>query len=268
MNNSFRFKVISTTIVLVWLAFIFIPFATIVIGSLKNDSEFYNSAAYAIPNNFTLENYILALTNSGLLKSVAITIFIVTISVVLTSFLSSAVAFVLERFEFRYKKSLVILFLIVSMLPMAVMQVTIFQVMTSLNLYNNILGISILYSVADIVVIYIFREHIRKIPMQIDENALIDGASYIQIYFKLILPNLMPGILIVAMLKMIQIYNDFYSQYLYLPTKRTIATQLFSYIGPYNMDWPVICAVVVLSIVPLIVILIVIQHYNNFLQND
>ncbi len=257
------FKILESILMIVWLLIILLPISAIVIGSFKLDSEFYRTSPFIIAKNPSLKNYIEALKVGGFLNSLITTMLIVTLSVILTSILSSLVAYTIERFEFKYKKLFLTIFLLMSMIPTIVLQIFVFQILNKIHLYNNILGVVLLYSISDVVVIYIFREYIKKIPKSIDKVALIGGASYFDIYFKIILPTLKPAIMIVAIYKMIGIYNDFYVQFLYLPTKKTVSTYLYNFVDPYNMDWPIIFASIVLLTIPVIIGLIILQKNSN-----
>lgn len=247
----------------IWLVAILLPLLTLVIASFKLDDEFYTTSAYSLAKYPSLENYHAALNGSGLIESLISTIIIICLSIIVTTILSSMVAYILERFEFRFKKLIVILFIVVSFIPMAVMQVSVFQVMTNLKLFDTYFGLALLYSVSDIVVIYLFREYISKIPQSIDQSARLSGASYVRIYWQIIFPSLRPAIMIISMYKVITIYNDFYIQSLYLVSNKTISTYMYQFTAPYKMLWPQICATIILLLIPAIIILIIIQLMNQ-----
>ncbi len=261
-------KIIELLLMFFWILIILLPLSSLIIGSFKLEQEFYRTSPFTLSNNPTLNNYIEAIKGGDFLKSILTTIVIVTFSIILTTILSSLVAYVIERFNFKYKKIFLGSFLVMSMIPTIVLQIFVFQILNKIHLYDNILGVVLLYSVSDIVVIYIFREYIKKIPKSIEKVALLNGASYFQIYLKIILPNLKPAIMIVSIYKMIGIYNDFYIQFLYLPTKNTVSTYLYNFVDPYNMDWPVIFASIVLLTIPVIIVLFILQkRINNNVSN-
>ncbi len=255
-------KILEIIINIIWSLFILLPLLTIILGSFKSEQEFYNSAAYTLPEQLFLGNYFAAI-NLNLAQSLITTFSLITLTVIFSSIFSCGVAFVFERFKFKFKKKIMLLFWITSLIPLAVMQIFIFQVLNKLQLYNTISGMVLLYSVSDIVIINIFREYISKIPQTVDKSARVSGANYWQIFWKIILPNMKPAIMVVTIYKMMQIYNDFYLQFLYLPTKKTLSTYLYTFISPYSINWPMICATVVLLIIPVVVILILLQWENN-----
>ncbi len=255
-------KVIEICAVLLWMLFILLPIFTIIVGSLKTDAEFYNTAAYAIPKTFYFGNYQHAIT-SELITGLVTTSILIIGTIVFSTIFSCSVAYVFERFIFSQKKQIILLFWCVSLIPLTVMQIFIFQILNKLGMYDSIIGMILLYSISDIVIINIFREYINKIPISVDKAALISGANHFQIFYKIILPNMRPAIMIVTIYKMMQVYNDFYLQFLYLPTKKTLSTYLYNFISPYNINWPMICATVVILIIPVIIILCIMQWKND-----
>ncbi len=257
IRDAFR-KIFQYSIVFLWIGFILLPVFSIFIGSFKVEKEFYTTFPLALPEKMYLGNYI-EVFNGDFFQSALTTSVIILITVLLTSLMSSMIAYSIERFEYKYKKSLINLLLVVSLIPMIVMQIFVFQVLNKLHLYDTILGVSIIYSISDIVIIYIFREQIRKIPTSIDKSAIINGASYIQIYFNIILPSVKEAIMVVIMLKTIAIYNDFYTQFLYLPTKTTVSMHLYNFVGKYSIGWPEICATIIVSLIPIVIITLITQ---------
>ena len=101
----------------------------------------------------------------------------------------------------------------------------------------------------------------ENIPDSLDESAIIDGASYFQIYWKIILPLLQPAIVTSAILKGVGTYNEYYAASLYLQSKdiRTIAMSLYTFTGPLGNRYNMICAGVIISLLPALIIFIVCQ---------
>ncbi len=260
-------KIIGLLSVIIWGLFVFLPLITIIVGSFKTESEFYNLPAYQFATNPTFDNYRQAITPEFWL-SLGITMLIVILTIIFSSIVSCGVAFVFERFNFKGRRQLMWLFWTISLMPLSIMQIFIFQVLTKIHLYDSLSGLVLLYSVSDIVIINIFREYIRKIPKSVDKNAKVSGASDWQIFWYIIFPNMRPAIMIVTIYKMMQVYNDFYLQFLYLPTKKTLSTYLYTFVSPYNINWPMICATVVILIIPVIIILIAMQWDNNKIINE
>ncbi len=113
----------------------------------------------------------------------------------------------------------------------------------------------------DVISIYIFIQFMENISPSLDEPAIIDGASYWKIYWKIILPLLKPAIVTSCILKGVAVYNEYYCANLYLMDKaiRTISTSLYTFVGPMGSQYNLICAGVLLSLLPALIVFIVCQ---------
>ena len=107
--------------------------------------------------------------------------------------IGSMVAYVLNRFNFKFKKLILGAYFLVSMVPMTVSQIATFKLMIGLNLYNTIWAPIVLYLGADVVMIYIYLQALEKIPVEFDKAAILEGASYLTIYRQVIFPLMKPA---------------------------------------------------------------------------
>ena len=125
-----------------------------------------------------------------------------------------------------------------------------------------------LYTSTDIISLYIFLQFMRSIPRALDEAAILDGASHLRIYWSVILPLLKPAIVTVVIIKGVYIYNDFYIPFLYMPARDlgVVSTSLFRFRGPFETQWEVIAAGVIITIIPMLLIFLFLQRYiyNGF----
>ncbi|WP_207636858.1 carbohydrate ABC transporter permease [[Clostridium] dakarense] len=190
--------------------------------------------------------------------------FILTLFGVLGSIVvGSMVAYVINRFNFKSKKLILFIYFAVSVVPMEISQVSTFKIIDNLGLYNTRLAPILLYIGADVLMIYMYMQALEKIPKELDRAAMLEGANYFQIYRNVIFPLLKPVTISVIMIKMISIYNDFYIPFLYMPDMnlQTVSTTLFKFIGPYEIQWHVICAAIIISIIPMLVFFIFLQKH-------
>ena len=159
-----------------------------------------------------------------------------------------------------------------ALLPNIAMQVTVFQIVSKLGLYNTIWAPCILYIGTDIVSIYIFIQFLDNISVSLDESAILDGASYPRVYWSIILPMLRPAIATVLVIKFVSIYNDFYTANLYMPSDdlSVVSTALYKFIGPYSAQWEVIFAGIIICIIPSLVIFLFLQKfiYSNLVAGS
>ena len=255
---------IKYTSLLIWAFIILFPLSILFLGSFVSLNEFSSSQGLRLPESFLyLNNYSEAIKESNLVKSFLVTFTIILISVFLSVFIGSMVAYVYHRFDFKLKKGLLFAYFLVSAVPMVVTQVGTFNIMTGLGVYNTIWAPILLYVGADVTMIYLYLQNMEQIPLELDQAAMMDGASYFQIYRHVIFPMLIPATTTVSLLKMLSIYNDFYIPYLYMPNSDlpTISTAIFRFVGTNQTNWPLICAFILISILPMLIIYLFLQKY-------
>jgi multiple sugar transport system permease protein len=246
-----------------------IPIAVVLMTSLKTSAEAAAGDPFAPPSNwFNVENYLTAFREGDMLRGMLNTAFILIIAVSGTVLIGSMTAYAVDRFRFRGRGLVLAAFLLAALVPPVTTQVTTFQVINTLGLFNTRWSAIVLYVGTDILSIYIFLQAMRAIPISLDEAARIDGASPLRIYWRIILPNLKPAIATVVIIKSITIYNDFYIPFLYMPSQElgTISTSLFRFKGPFGASWELISAGAILVIVPTVIVFLALQRYiyNGF----
>ena len=249
-----------------------LPLLVVFIASFKTEKQFYNTPIFSLPNGLNFQNYVEAFTDGLMLQGFWNTLIIVVFACAGSILVGSMAAYVLSRFSFKINKLVSGLFLLAALIPTISTQVATFRIVSGLHLFNKI-GSNILLGMGtDVISIYIFMQFLSGIPRDLDEAALMDGASFLTIYWTVIFPLLKPAIATVLILRIVAIYNDFYTPFLYMPGKGlgVISTSLFRFIGPFNAHWQVICAGVVITIIPTLIMFLFLQKYiyNGFTQGS
>ncbi len=246
-----------------------LPLLSIFMTSLKTDREVNSTGPLTPPGNwFNVSNYVTAFTQGNMLTGFLNTAIILAVSITGTIIIGSMTAYAIDRFTFRLRGLVVLAFLLATLVPAVTTQVATFQVINVMGLFDTRWSAILLYMGTDIVSIYVFLQFIRGIPVALDEAARLDGASSFTIYRRIILPNLKPAIVTVVIIKGINVYNDFYIPFLYMPSANlgTVSTSLFRFKGPFGAHWEDISAGAVIVIVPTLVIFLALQRYiyNGF----
>ena len=265
-------RVAQYGVLIVGCLLVIIPLLVVLIGAFKTHDEYITTSVFALPEVPQLENFATAFIGGNVLLGLKNTAIILVISCVGTIITGTMTAFVLQRFKSMFTKAVKTVFLIATLLPNISMQVTVFQVVNALGLYNTIWAPCILYIGTDIISIYIFMQFLDNISVSLDESAILDGASYFRVYWSIILPMLRPAIATVLVIKFVSIYNDFYTANLYMPAKElgVVSTTLYRFIGPYGARWEVIFAGIIICIIPSLIIFISLQKfiYSNLVSGS
>jgi multiple sugar transport system permease protein len=258
IGNFFKY-----TILLIGAIAAVLPLLVVLIGSFKSNEEFLTSGVLALPQQLDFSNYVTAFVNGQMLTGFKNTFFIFIVSMVGKLTLGSMFAYAMNRFDFRYKKLILTLFMTAMLIPGITSQVATFQIIESMGLFNTIWSVIVLNLGTDVISIYIFMQYLDEIPVSLDESAYLDGASHFQIFWKIILPNLKAPIVTMLIISGVGVYNDFYNPFLYMPARelKVISTALFAFKGPYGTNWPVILAGVMIVIVPILILFVSLQKY-------
>ena len=258
IGNFFKY-----TILLIGAIAAVLPLLVVLIGSFKSNEEFLTTGVLALPQQLDFSNYVTAFVNGQMLTGFKNTFFIFIVSMVGKLTLGSMFAYAMNRFDFRYKKLILTLFMTAMLIPGITSQVATFQIIESMGLFNTIWSVIVLNLGTDVISIYIFMQYLDEIPVSLDESAYLDGASHFQIFWKIILPNLKAPIVTMLIISGVGVYNDFYNPFLYMPARelKVISTALFAFKGPYGPNWPVILAGVMIVIVPILILFVSLQKY-------
>ena len=185
--------------------------------------------------------------------------FWVPVDHILKLLLGSVTAYCLQRFEFRFRRLVMGCFYLGMLVPTFVVEIARFKVIQSMGLYNTLGAPIIIYVASDLMQLYLYMQFVSKIPKALDESALIDGCGYFRIFYSIIFPLLAPATATVVILKIVNIVNDMYVPYLYMPkTKlKTLTTFLMNYAGAQQGSWPTLAAAIIVVLIPTVVLYLI-----------
>ena len=269
-NSALTNKVVLRTLAyfcLLLACFIaLLPIVSAFTVSFKTAEEYSTTNAMALPQNWlNFSNYKQVWEGNqpsqSLLRAFATSGLVVVIVVAVSVLMGSMLGYVLNRFSFPGNSLIRNLFLIATLIPGIAMQVTTYQIMTDLGLVNTLIGYIILMSGTDVISIYIFLQFFENLDVALDESAVLEGCTYFGVFFKILLPLTKPAIITVAVLKGVGVYNEYYNANLYLNSGKyyTVSTALYSFSGPYKSQFNIICAGVLLTLLPPLIVFLFFQ---------
>ncbi len=255
--TNFIARVFLDVISLVIICIVFVvPFAFILLTAAKTRQE-AALFAFSWPGKFQLiENIqeVIAFGDNRMSLALWNSMLLTVSSVTLIVLLSALVAFVMQRRCDRLASVVSSIMLAGLIIPPAVVP-TIF-LLQWIGLYKTLLGL-IMVEVALYMpfAILILRAFMASISSDIDEAAIMDGASPVRVFFSIILPLLKPAIITVIVVSSVAIYNDFVGPLYFLPGAQNVTVQLtlYSYLSQFSSQWNLLFAdVVIITIPPLI----------------
>ncbi len=239
-----------------------LPIVSCVITAFKTDAEYQNTNVMTPPESWlNFSNFTEAFSRAHMARAFLNSVIVVVVVVVGSVMIGSMLAYVLNRFKFPGNGLIRNLFLFATLLPGIAMQVSTYQLMYQIGFINHLYGYIILMMGTDVMSIYIFIQFFENISTSLDESAYMDGASYFTIFFKILFPLLKPAIVTCMILKGVGVYNEYYSANLYLVDQKlkTVAISLYTFTGPLGSKYNLICAGVIITLLPALIVFIAFQ---------
>lgn len=258
-------NIMLQAICLFMVVVVILPILLTLFASLKSGADMVNTSPLALPplERITFSNFERVLSDRNLYVGLRNTVVILAISLVFNVAFGTVTAYIIERFNFRFKGFVVSLFFLGMLIPTFVTEISRFKIISGLGLYNTLAAPIVIYVASDLMQLYIYRQFISKISVSLDESAILDGCSYWGLFVRIIFPLLKPATATVCIIKSITIINDMYIPYLYMPkTKlRTLTTYLMNYANAQQGSWQTLAAGIIVIMLPTVLLYIFFQKY-------
>lgn len=238
------------------------PPYVVFVNAFKGENE--NASPFALPRSFfNFDNFATVIERANIIDAFGNTLVIVVASLIGNVILGTMVAYAVGRIDFRGKNVVLGAFLVATIIPTITTQVVVFSLIQSLGLYNSLGAPILLFIGADVIQIYIYLQFIKNIPYELDESGMMDGASLFRIYRSIIFPLLGPATATLIILKTINIYNELYIPFLYMPKQElvVVSTSIMRFAGNNQAEWGFICAAILIIMVPTVLLYLFLQKY-------
>jgi len=238
------------------------PFYYAVVTSFETGTELFQ--IHYFPPHFSLDNYINAL-KGNFPRSIINSTFIAAVTVVLSLFLAVTASYALARVRFRGRGLLLITILAVSMFPQIAVLAGLYELVRFLGLYNTPWAMILSYTIFTLpFTVWVLTTFMRELPIEIEEAAIVDGASPWVIISQVFLPLLWPALVTTGLLAFIAAWNEFLFALTFTITEnqRTtpVAIATFSGATQHDTPWGPIMAASVIVTVPLVILVLIFQR--------
>ena len=253
-----------TLIILCFAVCALMPFAFLLVSSFKPGQEMIrNGLQFKFDfENYSLVNYGLLITerNGLYLRWYLNSIVILVTQVVMGLFFSSVVGYGLAKYDFRGRKTLFLLVLVVMMVPVEILILPLYKQMNAFGLINNYFGVILPFFVPTTGVFF-FRQYAIGLPTEIMESGRIDGCNEYGIYFKLMMPLMLPAFGAMTILLSMNSWNAMVWPMIVLRTSemQTLPLGLQSLLTPYGNNYDLLLSGAVMSVLPILVIFLLNQ---------
>ncbi len=247
-----------------WLLITLFPLYWIVLTSFKSPQTVNKFPIEYWPSQPSVQNYakLFSDANFGVfLGNSALVSLVAGATSTLIALLSS---YVIARFEFRGKGTVLIVFLLTQMIPAFIALGPLYTMMTDLGLVDSKFGLILVYVAVCIPFSTVMlRGFFENVPDALEESAMIDGCSRLRALFRILVPVMTPGIIAAFIFNFVNCWNELFLSVVLMQSEenRTVPAALNSFISTFNVDWGSMSAAAVLTILPTMVLFAVASRW-------
>ena len=265
MVSGRKNKVLETVLknILAWGAalLVLIPVALIILNAFKGDGEAI-TMTLNLPKSWNWSNFATVIEKGKLLRSFLNSLLYAGLATILTVLVSSMAAYVFSRRRSR-GMSRVYMYVVLGMV-IPVNYVTLTKIMQVTSLNNTWYGIVLLYTAMQIPFsVFLIFGFVSKIPAELDEAAILDGCTPIQLFIRIVFPMLKSAVITAGVLCFLNTWNEFIMPlyFLHSSEKWPMTLAIYNFFGQYEMSWNLICADVILTCLPVVILYVACQKY-------
>lgn len=267
MNNTqqkFNIKRILIRVVLLLNTIVVVlPLVWTILTSFKTTTEFYDNP-WNLPTSLNFTNYMNAINKANMGDYFMNSIFVTAVGLLLSITMSVGTAYVLTRYEFRFRSIFKQIYLIGLFLPAILRIVPLFMILKQLKLYDSRIGLSMVYAFTTFpYTIFILSGFFGSIPKEFEEAAIVDGCSYFGILWRIMAPMAKPAIITIAIFNFMAFWNEYAYSLTFIASenKRTLPIGLINLmeVQRYSTDWGALFAGLVIVMLPTIIVYALLQ---------
>lgn len=246
---------------LIWIY----PFLWMVSASFKTSAEVFTKGLDLLPDAPEWANYERAWVEAEFGTYLLNTVIVTVCTVVVVVARCAMTGYVLARHEFRGRKIIMGVLVATLFVPAGYTIIPLVDLSQKLGLLNSLTGIVLAMSgAANVAAILLYFGYFRGIPKELTEAALIDGAGFATIFFRVMLPLAKPVTATVTVLTFLSTWNAFFLPLVFTfsrPDLRTVSVGMLAFVGENATDWSGMAAAATISLLPVVVLFIVLQRY-------
>ncbi|HLI69439.1 MAG TPA: carbohydrate ABC transporter permease [Ktedonobacteraceae bacterium] len=259
-----RASMILTYLILgVGAIIILAPFAWLLSASLKTTEQYFASPIQWIPQPIVWSNYAEAFTIYGFGREVLNSLFLATYAMVVSTTVSSLVAYGFARFRFPGRTPLFILMLSTLMLPAQALTIPLYITFVKFGWVGTFWPILIPQLGGSAYSIFLYRQFFMGLPRELDDAARVDGCGYLGVWWHVILPQSRPVLIVVAIFTFLWSWKDAWNPLIYLNSDqtRTVPLGLLYFSNGYTTVFPQMMAATVVALVVPVILYSIGQRY-------
>lgn len=260
--RRFKHPIWIDVVMLPCLVIFVLPFYFLVINTFKTQRDAaFNPMGW--PEQFIFTNYIDVFDKIPVLLSLFNSTFITACAVVLVVMFGAMAAYPIVYNKTRLNQFFMFYLLAGFLIPFQSIVLAVFQTMNELNLLNTLHGMILFYSSNCAFAFFLTMGYMRTVPRVLHEAATVDGAGIFVIFWRIVLPLIVPILATSSVYMAIQIWNDFLAPNLFInsQSKLTLVLQIYKAKGEFNVEWPLFMTMATLTLIPILIFYVFMQKY-------
>jgi trehalose/maltose transport system permease protein len=256
-------RVLFYLLVLVILVFNLFPFLYALLSSFRPSNDLFSSDLW--PKALALDHYQAVFKDVRFVGSLINSVIVAGSTVLISLALGSLCAYALGRLPFRYKAPVLYLVLTMTMFPQISVLSGLFVMLKTLGLFNTRQGLVVTYLIFTMpFTIWVMTQYFRSLPKELEEAAYVDGASPLTVFWQILLPLTMPGLVSTGLLAFIAAWNEFLFALTFTvtDTMKTVPVVIsqFSGTSSFEQPWGSIMAASMVVTIPLVILVMIFQY--------
>jgi ABC-type glycerol-3-phosphate transport system permease component len=255
-------KTASHLILIILSLFSIAPLAWAIATAFKPDAEILGSVSL-LPSRPTLDHFVTVIGSTSFPRWFWNSVLVAGSTTILSIAIGSLAGYAMSRWRFRGRGLYGNVLLVVQMFPGVMLAIPLYLLLTEYHLINTLWALLVTYlTFALAFSVWMLKGYFDGIPVDLEEAALIDGASRLTILRVIIIPIAAPGIVTVAVYAFLLAWNEFFFAYIFLASsdKYTLMLGMYSFIQQFNTQWGNIMAAGTLTTLPILVLFFALQR--------
>ena len=234
------------------LAFLLFPFYWTFVTSVKPEKELYSEIVTYWPRDFSLDSYRRLFSDYNFLKPMANSLLVAALTTAISLTVSLLAAYAFSRYRFKGRKILMTMFLTNNMFPTVLLLIPLYSIMRKIGILYTPTSLVLSYTTFTIPFsIWLLNGYLDDLPLALEEAAMVDGANRAQAFLKIILPILMPCIVATGAYVFMTAWNEYTFAVMFTnEANRTIPVALKNLIGQLGVEWGMLTAGGIITIIP------------------
>ena len=233
-NSNLLSKFVIHILIILFIVFLLFPLLWVLASSLKTTQEIYSGSPTIFPQQISLDHYRSVINGQLIFQSMWNSIIVGVISTILVVIISVPSAYAMVRYKSIVNNGILGWILVSQIFPVILIMIPLYMILRNLGLTDSLTGLTLIYVVWSLpFVLWMMHGYVKSIPFELEEAAVLDGASRSQVIFKVLMPLLLPAIGASALFSFISAWNEFFFALVLLksPELGTLQVELARYTG-------------------------------------